>query len=131
MTTVISASGNSAVTSSFIITYTRGSTTMKPRSATELSGWIHFPMPGGTSGECLDNLMVDFTSQSATIKTVMVYLGSANVFEEGNLGKTETFTVSMSSRKILHSGGGISVSIEVEFETVEAWLSISSVGIAF
>ncbi|CVL08759.1 uncharacterized protein FMAN_06808 [Fusarium mangiferae] len=131
MSTVLSASGDSAATTSYNKTQTQGSMTIKPASATDLSAWMYLPVYGSIPGKSLDEITVDFTAQSANIKTVAVYDGSEKVVEEKELGKSEAFSVYVSSREISSTVDGVTVSIEVEFETVEAWLTLSSVSVAF
>ncbi|KAF4443538.1 hypothetical protein FACUT_1275 [Fusarium acutatum] len=131
MSTVLSASGDSAVTTSYTKTQTQGSMTIKPPSATDLSAWMYLPIFGDIPGKSLDQLMVDFTSEFATIKTVAVHHGSEKVLEERELGRSEAFSIPVSSNEISSTEEGLTVSIEVEFETAEAWLSLSSVSIGF
>ncbi|KAF5708109.1 hypothetical protein FMUND_10757 [Fusarium mundagurra] len=131
MSTVLSARGDSAVTTSYNKTQTQGSMTIKPPSDTDLSAWIYLPVFGDIPGKSLDELTVNFTSESATIKTVAVYHGSEKVLEERELGKSEAFSVPVCSREITSTVEVLTVSIEVEYETPEAWLSLSSVSIAF
>lgn len=92
---------------------------------------MYLPVYGSIPGKSLDEITLNFTSQSANIKTVAVYDGSEKVVEERELGKSETFSIYVSSREISSTVDGVTVSIEVEFETVEAWLSLSSVSVAF
>ncbi|SCV51645.1 uncharacterized protein FFB14_12114 [Fusarium fujikuroi] len=131
MSTVLSASGDSAATTSYNKTQSQGSMTIKPSSATDLSAWMYLPVYGSIPGKSLHEITVNFTSQSANIKTVAVYDGSEKVVEERELGKSEAFSVYVSSREISSTVDWVTASIEVEFETVEAWLSLSSVSVAF
>ncbi|KAF5646081.1 uncharacterized protein FTJAE_2170 [Fusarium tjaetaba] len=131
MSTVLSARGDSAVTTSYNKSQTQGSMAIGPPSATDLSAWMYLPIYGDIPGKSLDQLMVDFASEAATIKTVAVHHGREKVLEERELGKRQAFSIPVCSREISSTDEGLTVSIEVEFETAEAWLSLSSVSVAF
>ncbi|KAI1642121.1 uncharacterized protein F4817DRAFT_310721 [Daldinia loculata] len=133
MTTWISTHGIGAIkdsTSTFSITADKGSALVKPTSPNELSGWIHFTIPSPpVNNPNLKVVAVDFSSQSATVDAVAIYLANLVKFKEEGLQKGQSFSLTISSAQAVYQGKGISVSILVEFDSVASNLRIQSVGI--
>ncbi|KAI1657623.1 hypothetical protein F4813DRAFT_70263 [Daldinia decipiens] len=133
MTTWISTHGIGAIkdsTSSFSITADKGSALVKPTSPNELSGWIHFTIPSPpVNNPNLKVVAVDFSSQSATVDSVAIYLANSVKFKEEELQKGQSFTLTISSTQAIYQGKGISVSVFVQFDSVASNLRFQSVGI--
>ncbi|KAI8963669.1 hypothetical protein F5Y11DRAFT_140971 [Daldinia sp. FL1419] len=133
MTTWISTHGIGAIkdsTSTFAITADKGSALVRPTNATELSGWIHFTIPSPpVNNPTLKVVAVDFSSQSATVDSVAIYLANLIKFKEEGLQKGQSFTLPINSTQATYQGKGISVSIYVQFDNVSSNLRFQSVGI--
>ncbi|KAI2777519.1 hypothetical protein F4815DRAFT_290148 [Daldinia loculata] len=133
MTTWISTHGIGAIkdsTSTFSITADKGSALIKPTSPNELSGWIHFTIPSPpVNNPNLKVVAVDFSSHSANVDAVAIYLANLVKFKEEGLQKGQSFSLTINSAQAVYQGKGISVSILVEFDSVASNLRIQSVGI--
>ncbi|KAI1806578.1 hypothetical protein F4811DRAFT_135552 [Daldinia bambusicola] len=134
MSTWISTHGIGAIkdsTSSFSITADKGSALVKPTNPNQLSGWIHFTIPSPpVNNPNLKVVAVDFSSQSASVESVAIYLANAVKFREDGLQRGQSFNLTIpNSPAVLYEGKGISVSIYVEFENVSSNLRLQSVGI--
>lgn len=134
MTTVLSTHGMGAIkdsNSTFTITADRGSALVKPTDANHLEGWIHFTIPSPPATDPnLKSVTIDFSSQSATVETVAVYLANMQKFKEENLQKGQSFTLDIASvRRVTYAGKGIAVSIFVEFSSSASNLRFQSVAI--
>jgi hypothetical protein len=133
MTTWLSTHGIGAIkdtTSTFTISADKGSAVVRPSDATKLSGWIHFTIPSPPANN--PNLLavaVDFSSQSATVETVSLYLANLVKFTMTGLQKGQSFTLPISGSQALYQGKGVSLSILVEFENIGSSLRFQSVGV--
>lgn len=133
MATWLSTHGLGAIkdsSSTFTITADTGSALVKPTSANELSGWIHFtiPSPPATNPN-LQTIAIDFQSQSATVETVAVYFANMQKYKGDNLQRGQSFTLTLASGSAIYDGKGIAVSIYVKFDNVASTLRFQSVAV--
>lgn len=65
---------------------------IQPASPDNLSGWIYYAIPSPTPNTPnLQNVVVDFTSQSAVVDQVQVSFGDRFVQSVSDLGKRQSF----------------------------------------
>ncbi|KAK9776311.1 hypothetical protein SCAR479_06923 [Seiridium cardinale] len=133
MTTWITTHGIGAIKdskSTFEITVENGSGVVRPTTATDLRGWVHFTIPGPPVDKpVLKIAQIDFSSQSASVETMQLYLANRRVFDEGQLQKTSSFDLDISSSKAIYQDKGIALSLELVFNNVGGALRFQSVGI--
>ncbi|XXH00826.1 hypothetical protein Hte_007177 [Hypoxylon texense] len=133
MTTWISTHGIGAIkdsSSSFAITADKGSALVRPTNPNQLTGWIHFTIPSPpVNNPNLKEVAVDFSSQSASVDTVAVYLANSVKFKEEGLQKDQSFILQITSTSAVYERKGIAVSIFVQFDNVGSNLRLQSVGI--
>ncbi|KAM0812940.1 hypothetical protein AB5N19_12931 [Seiridium cardinale] len=133
MTTWITTHGIGAIKNSkstLEITVENGSGVVRPTTATDLRGWVHFTIPGPPVDKpYLKIARIDFSSRSASVETVEIYLANTRVFDEGKLQKTRNFDLNISSTRAIYQDKGIAMSLEIEFENVGSSLHFQSVGI--
>ncbi|KAI0437069.1 hypothetical protein F4803DRAFT_571352 [Xylaria telfairii] len=133
MATWISTHGIGAITdsnSTFAITAEGGSAIVTPKNSTQLAGWVHFAMPNPpATSTTLQLLAVDFSTQSATVEDVAIYLGNRQALSLTNLQKTTSFTESIAPQGATYTGKGIAVSIRIQFDGMGSKLRFQSVSI--
>ncbi|KAI1465548.1 uncharacterized protein F4812DRAFT_128337 [Daldinia caldariorum] len=134
MATWLSTHGIGAIkdsNSSFAIVADKGSALVKPTDPNALSGWIHFTIPSPpVNNPNLKVVAIDFSSQSANVEAVAVYLANIQKYKEEGLQRGQSFTLSLPSNpQVLYQGKGISVSILVQFDNISSNLRLQSVGI--
>ena len=131
MTTWLSTHGIGAIKdsqSSFSITADKGSALIKPTNPSQLSGYIHFTIPSPpVNNPNLKAVAVDFSSQSASVDTVLVYLANNEEFKKENLQRGQSFQLDISD--VAYGGKGIALMILVNFNSVDSTLNFQSVGI--
>ena len=118
--------------SRFTIVPERGSAVIRPTTADELSGWIHFYVDTSSAGNTdLNSVEINFNSQSATVETVTIYERNKEIFNEDNLGKADAFTLPIAPGHAILSGGPTGVSIKVQFDNLASKIYVRSVGVGF
>lgn len=136
MTTWIATHGIGAIkdsASSFSIAAEAGCGTVKPTNKDERSGWIHFTIQSPPPGyPFLKGVEVDFSSQSATVEKVEVYMGNDLVFGRDLLQETGSFHRAFDAQaSSIRYTSKIAVSVYVEFEVDDehAKIRFQSVGL--
>ncbi|ROV89113.1 hypothetical protein VMCG_09861 [Cytospora schulzeri] len=134
MATWLSTHGIGAIKdshSTFSIAADAGSAIVHPTDANDTKGWIHFTIPSPpASSPNLRAVAVNFSSHSATVERVQVYLANSLVFDESNLQMTTHYTSDIASAaSTVYKGKGIAVSVYVEFDNLNSKLKFQSVGV--
>ncbi|KAI1391485.1 uncharacterized protein F4822DRAFT_187079 [Hypoxylon trugodes] len=135
MTTWISTHGIGAIkdsASSFNIVIEKGYALVKPTTANQLSGWVHYTIPSPpVDYPNLKKASVDFTAQAATVEKVEVYFANSRKFQEAGLSHSSTFTLDVQANQgpVVYGGKGISVSIFVQFGGMGSTIKLQSVAI--
>lgn len=134
MTTWLSTHGIGAIkdsNSSFSITAENGVALIHPTSANDKSGWIHFTIPSPPADNPnLRAVTARFSTSSATVDKVRVFLGNNTAYSRDSTQETDSFTYGISSTsETVYKDLGIAVSIWVDFDSVTAKLKIQSVGV--
>ncbi|KAK4158754.1 hypothetical protein QBC43DRAFT_248868 [Cladorrhinum sp. PSN259] len=133
MTNAISEHGFGAIKDSsttFTIQADKGSALIRPTNNTQLTGWIYYTLPSPAPGYTgLKNITIDFSSQSATVDAVQIWLANRKVWDAENLQKTSTFSEDIATGQATYSGKGIGVGIYVEFDSLASTLRFQNVSI--
>jgi len=117
--------------STFKIVASSGTGLITPTSATELKGTILFSIPPpNPNNPTLSSYSVNFSSQTATVNSVKIYLGNAVAYTENNLFHTSSFTGTIGTTPApLYQGQGIAIALEVTFENLGSSLRFTSVSV--
>ncbi|KAK3984672.1 hypothetical protein QBC44DRAFT_336571 [Cladorrhinum sp. PSN332] len=133
MTNAISEHGFGAIKdsgSTFTIVADKGSALIRPSNTNQLTGWIYFTLPSPAPGYTgLKNVTIDFSSQSAYVDAVNIWLANRKVFSAENLQKTSSWTEDIAAGQAVYQGKGIAVAVYVEFDSLASALRFQSVSI--
>lgn len=104
--------------------------TIRPTNPNILTGWIHYTIPSPPPNNLdFKKVRVDFSTQSATVDAVEVYLSNAQKFKQDGLQQGQSFELPIAAGQATYGGKGITVSIKVKFEAVGSHLEFQSVAI--
>lgn len=112
-----------------IIKATAGSARVQPVDSESTKGVVHFtiPSPAGSSPS-LKVFQLDFSSQSATVETITIYMANSSKFVATDLQKPDSFTLPLDNEPP-YNGKGISVAVGLQFDNKDSHLDFQSVGI--
>lgn len=106
-----------------------GSARIQPVDSESTKGVVHFtiPSPAGSNSN-LKDIQLDFSSHSATVETINIYLANSSIFSKIDLQKLDSFNLTLDNG-IPYNGKGISVAVGLQFDNKDSHLDFQSVGI--
>lgn len=118
--------------SSFVVKAVGGSAVVQPTKAAEKQGWVFFTIPSPPDDyPNLKTVEVAFSSQTATVDAVSVYIANIQKWSQSNLQQTSTFDTDVSSVSASFDKKGIAVAVQLTFENLNSKINFQSVAVEF